>query len=262
MYAVTLQYHDIVRPRAYESSGFSDPDHNRFKLLRTDFAEHLSALAAIPGLRPVTAGDLELAQRNDPPLLLSFDDGGQSAFSEIAPRMERLAWRVHFFIPTATIGKPKFLKEDQIRELADRGHVIGSHSNTHPTRMSALSDDELQEEWRVSIDHLSEILGRAVDVASLPGGHCTPRIAQSAMDAGIRTLFVSDPVIRVRDLRGCRLIGRFRIPRGMSASAVAHLVQCHRFPRLGLWLRWKGKRFAESIGGKQYLNARRWILDH
>src|SRR5437879_9095462 len=121
------------------------------------------------------------------------NDGRVSAPTAIAWIQDRYGWRAHFLITTDYIGKPAFLNEDQIRALRKSGHVIGTHSGSHPRRMSALGWEELLEEWSRSTKTLSDVLGEPVTVASVPGGCYSRRVAAAAAASGIKALFTSEP---------------------------------------------------------------------
>ena len=87
---------------------------------------------------------------------------------EAARLLEQHGWRGHFFIATDYIGRPGFLTESQLAELARRGHCIGGHGVSHPARMSACSTRELDHEWQTSARILGEIVGHPVTTASVP----------------------------------------------------------------------------------------------
>ena len=126
-------------------------------------------------------------------VLITSDDGGLSAATAIAPRLEAYAWRGLFFLTTDRFGVPGFVSEDQVRALWARGHVIGSHTRSHPRRLSSESRATIGAEWRDSVGALSEIVGDQVITASVPNGAFDDEVAQAAADAGIRWLFTSDP---------------------------------------------------------------------
>src|SRR5580658_945599 len=131
MRALAIMYHDVVEGAAYDSSGFPGEGANIYKLRREDFARQLEAIrAAVPaGAVSLIARRREIA--GPPPVFLTFDDGGASFHAPIAGMLEQLGWRGHFFITTSRIGTPGFLDATQVRDLARRGHVIGSHSHSH-----------------------------------------------------------------------------------------------------------------------------------
>ena len=245
MRARAIMYHDVVEGGDFASSGFPGEGAHVYKLRREDFELHLDAIAA------ATTHDV----------LLTFDDGGVSFHTPIAGLLEARGWRGYFFITTDRIGTPGFLSEEQLRELHRRGHVIGSHSCSHPTRMAALTRAALDREWRQSLERLSQILNRKVTAASVPGGYYSREVGESAAAAGIETLFTSEPTSKVSRLNGCRVIGRYVVQRGMAPEwsggfAAGRASQCLRQAAL-----WKAKRIAKSLGGASYLYLRRAILE-
>ena len=132
---VSLLYHDVVRGDP-AGSGFRSADADSYKLDEARFTAHLDRIAAIrsASVQLVTpAGDPE-RRAGAAPVLLPVDAGGVSAAEPTTQLLEARGWRGHFYIVTARIGEPGFLTREQIRSLHDRGHHVGSHSHTHPTR--------------------------------------------------------------------------------------------------------------------------------
>lgn len=259
MRTTALLYHDIVPGLRYETSGNQGADADIYKLECGEFRRHMQVIASQTALRPeaVTAAGLGEGGRL---LLLTFDDGGVSAIEHTAGILGEFGWPGHFFVTTGCIGTAGFLDAAQIRSLRDGGHVIGSHSETHPMRMSACSGAQLEREWRESVRRLEDILGEAVTMASIPGGHYSRAVAAAAAEAGIRVLFTSEPVTRTRKVDGCLLIGRFSVQQGVSAESVAALVADHAVPRARLFLAWNGKKLLKAVGGPAYLTVRKAIF--
>jgi peptidoglycan/xylan/chitin deacetylase (PgdA/CDA1 family) len=264
MQALAIMYHDVVEDGDFESSGFPGEGANVYKLRREDFARHLQAMrAAIP------AGAVRSINQYPPsglpfaptPVFLTFDDGGASFHAPIADMLELLGWRGHFFITTGRLGQPGFLASAQVRELHGRGHVIGSHSCSHPTRMAALTRSQMDREWRESLDTLSEIVGEAVKVASVPGGYYSRQVGESAAAAGIEVLFTSEPTATAATLDGCLVLGRYVVKRGMSPEWSAGFAAGRRSFRWRQTALWKAKRIAKSLGGGAYLRLRQAILE-
>jgi len=238
-------YHDVVEDGNYSASGFPGPAADRYKLDRSEFERHVNAIREAIGDRPVT---------------LTFDDGGVSAHERIAGMLEQYGWRGYFFVTTGWIGKPGFLNAAQIRELERRGHIIGSHSATHPTRMSSLPWDLMIQEWRDSLDALAAILDHPADVASVPGGYYSRNVARAAAQAGIRTLFTSEPTTSVQIVDGCQVLGRYGVQQGMGPQWSAGFAAGRAWPRLIQSVLWKAKKAAKVLGGGLYLRAREAIL--
>jgi peptidoglycan/xylan/chitin deacetylase (PgdA/CDA1 family) len=194
------------------------------------------------------------------PLFITFDDGGRSAYTHIAPQLEKQNWLGHFFIATDYIDTPTFLSSDEIRELNKRGHVVGSHSASHPLRFAACSQDEMLREWRVSIERLSDILQEKVSVASIPGGLYSKQVAETASRAGIKKLFTSEPTTKTWQVEETICFGRYTIQRQTSAETVAAIARGEITPRLQQFLFWNAKKVVKTLGGGAYLKFRERLL--
>jgi peptidoglycan/xylan/chitin deacetylase (PgdA/CDA1 family) len=257
--AITLLYHDIVPAGQDDASGFPGPGAARYKLTPEEFREHVQAIATAAPDGTITATDLSRPSENDHGLLLTFDDGGTSAWA-IADFLEAQGWRGHFFITTNFIDKSGFLSAEQVRSLHRRGHVIGSHSHSHPRRMSACDPDELLCEWRTSSAVLADLLGEPVTTASVPGGFYSRAVAEAAAQAGIRLLFNSEPTTRTHTVNGCLVAGRYTVYRGMSARAAAALAAGRKTSQVRQALYWNVKKFAKAVGGRAYAALRQRLL--
>jgi peptidoglycan/xylan/chitin deacetylase (PgdA/CDA1 family) len=259
MKTTALMYHDIVPGGHYEISGFQDADAQRYKLDSEEFRRHLREIAR-QALSPVDVH--ACAGRTPPPgrmLLLTFDDGGSAAL-DAARILGEWGWPAHFFVTTDRIGEAGFLNPAQIRDLARMGHVVGSHSCSHP-RLSRCPKEALDREWRDSVRPLADILGVGIDTAAVPGGYYNREVAVSAAAAGIRFLFTSEPVTSVGEVDGCKIVGRFCVRRGSTPEWVGAVVAGRVWPRLKSYLSWNGKKFLKRAGGEKLAAARRelWL---
>ncbi len=238
-----LLYHDVVAPGAETSSGFQGGDADRYKLDIPTFSAHLDAVAA-RGISPT----------------FTFDDGGVSAIDHSAPLLEAREWRGTFFITTDWIGRRGFLDADQIRALAARGHRIGSHSCSHPPRISSCSPAQLLHEWQRSCAVLETILEAPVTLASVPGGYYSTTVAVQAAAAGIRELHTSEPLATPWQVGPCEVHGRYSITRSTSAALAAALAAGDLGPRLRLAAFWQLKKGVKAVGGEHWLRLRRRLL--
>lgn len=252
MRAVTFMYHDIVSGDDVGSSGFAGASADAYKLGVTAFQTHLAAIAAESGEPPgvVTAPSAPSAT------YITFDDGGRGAYLFAAPALEERGWRGHFFVATNFIGQPNFLSAGEIAELHQRGHVIGTHSASHPLRMAMCSRTELRDEWTRSVQRLSDILGEQVTTGSVPGGMYSTAVAEEANDAGIKYLFNSEPVTLVQHLNSCTVLGRFTVKRHTTPAYIRSLASRKLIPRAAEYLNWNFKKAAKSLGGEAYWRYR------
>ena len=299
MRTVSLLFHDVYAADPRES-GFGSPAADRYKLLVGQFDEQLAGLAQVrvdapvlvheisgglraSGYRSVeltggpkvaggrVTGDLKVSgyhysgyhdqeDAEKVPYLLTVDDGGVSYFTAVADRLEARRWRGHCFVSTDAIGTRGFLSASQLRELDTRGHVIGSHSASHPTRFSACEAAHMRQEWTRSRMVLEDLLGHEVLTASVPGGYYSRRVARSARDAGLRVIFTSEPITRVGKSSGCVLVGRFTIRRGDANDLARRLVSASSGARSRAWASWNAKGLVRPLLGRSYTSIADWLL--
>ena len=256
MNAVSLEYHDVVAEGNADQSGFPGRAAATYKLTRPAFEQHLDAIAREARQPPGLATEWLASTSASRPLFLTFDDGGESAYSPIADALERRGWRGHFFMTAGQIGEPTFLSSAQLRELHHRGHVIGTHSFSHPLRMGGLGRAALDEEWRRSIDIIADILAAPVLTGSVPGGFYTRAVGEAAAAAGLKVLFTSDPTTACHVVDGCRVLGRY-ILREWSAAETAGALGAGRWkPRAGQWALYRSLNLARRVGGDYYTRVR------
>jgi peptidoglycan/xylan/chitin deacetylase (PgdA/CDA1 family) len=256
--AISLLYHDVVPPRQFASSGFPGGDADIYKLELPEFERHLNAIRSAVSADPISVSQLGEISRT--PLLFTFDDGGVSAHKPIAGQLEALGWRGHFFVTTNWIGREGFLNPLQIRDLHARGHFVGSHSCSHPERMSYCTRQQLRREWCDSIAVLSDILGMKVELASVPGGYYGRNVAEEAAEAGIRTLFTSEPQTQADAVNGCWILGRYTIKQGVTPATAAAIASGSIPPRFQQFTYWNTKKLFKAAGGDSWLRMRKWIL--
>jgi peptidoglycan/xylan/chitin deacetylase (PgdA/CDA1 family) len=263
MNAISLLLHDVYATHPRES-GFASDAADRYKLSAAELDAQVRGLADVRHDRPMLATEVTArpaARRPaDTPFLITVDDGGVSYYTILADRLEALGWRGHCFVSTDVIGSCGFLDAAQIRELDARGHLVGSHGASHPGRFSACTVARMREEWTRSREVLEDLLGHAVAVASVPGGYYSRTVAHTALDAGITTLFTSEPVTRIQDEQGCRVLGRFTIRRGDGPDTARRLVLRAPSARWSAWTRWNAKGLVKPLLGPAYSPVANAIL--
>ncbi|HWC75458.1 MAG TPA: polysaccharide deacetylase family protein [Gemmatimonadales bacterium] len=212
-------YHDVTDDPS--DSGFQRPAATRYKLSPIAFARQLDAIGAAGTPQLVTDVNLAIPGRHR---LLTFDDGGRSMIG-VADELARRGWRGHFFLVTRLIGTRRFVDASDVRYLRSCGHVVGSHSHTHPDIFRDQPRARMDEEWRVSSDILAQPLGERCTVASVPGGDISPEVLDSGAAAGFRYLFTSEPWLTPRHLAAgpCWVLGRYCPTTATSLAQVAAL---------------------------------------
>jgi len=102
------------------------------------------------------------------PIVLTFDDGSETAFSTVLPIMQKYNFTGASYIVYNYIGIRNYMSVDQIRALYAAGWDIGSHGLSH-TDLTARPDrqmDEIIESRR----RLQTLLGLSVSSFAYPFG--------------------------------------------------------------------------------------------
>ncbi len=262
MMPTALIYHDVLADAGPDDSGFAGADALSYKLTETQLRRHLDLVAtALAGAPPACLPDPTGLGGVDRRVLLTFDDGGASAPTRISPALLERGWRAHFFITTDFIGTKSFVSTEGLRELQSAGHLIGSHSASHPMRMSHLAPARIRREWHDSRARLEDLLGVPVTAASVPGGFYSRPVALAAAEAGIRVLFTSEPRRSVAMVEGMAVIGRFSVTRRTPDREIVSLVSGRHEAALRQRALWSAKKVAKRLGGDAWLAARRKLFE-
>jgi peptidoglycan/xylan/chitin deacetylase (PgdA/CDA1 family) len=251
-------YHDVVGARR-APSGRKGAGPDRYKLDWGRFVDHLDRIEQVVGVPPALLDDAGAGEDGSPTWALTFDDGGSSAL-DVGEELSRRNWRGYFFVTTGFVGRDGFVDEAAILELDRMGHLVGSHSVTHPGLMGALPADALQREWDESVATLSELLGRPVRTASVPGGYYRRRVALAAVRAGITTLFTSEPVRTGRWVDGCLVVGRFSVLQALTADEAAQAAAGKPGPWARQYVGWNLRKPVKALAGERYNRVRRALL--
>lgn len=244
MSKVVLMYHDIYIHDTSES-GFQNSTALKYKVARDKFEKQVSFIDDYLRTNKLPADAVEF----------TFDDGGESFLTVAAPILEKYGFRGIFFITTGYIGTKGFLNVEQIKELVKRGHTVGSHSHSHPERMCVLSKNDISEEWEVSQMLLTEILLQKSTVASIPNGYSSKDVLYSMVDAGINTIYTSDPTTKHKKVENAEIIGRYVVTDDDSLETVKSVVISEKV-RLLKYLRFKSLGIAKTLLGDFYLTIR------
>ena len=171
-------------------------------------AQHFALIG--PGDLPSFWEASQAPTDSKPRLLFTFDDGRQSNYAVAAPLLEALGARGIFFVIPDFIGlrghaarefyysridirglPPSDMEEDwtpmsagQLRDLARRGHAIGSHTLTH-MRLAQLEILELQRQVSASAEAIARWIEHPVDYFAWP--YAWDAIDKPAWDLARRT---------------------------------------------------------------------------
>jgi len=157
------------------------------------------------GYEPVGAEQLLRSPANA--LHVTFDDAFRGILA-VLPALEELGAGVTVFACSdfADGGRPLDVPElaaeaaahpndlatltwAELRELAETGVEIGSHTVSHP-HLTRLGDEELGRELRESRERIEAEVGRPCRLLSYPFGEHDPRVRQAAKRTGYEAAFL------------------------------------------------------------------------
>jgi peptidoglycan/xylan/chitin deacetylase (PgdA/CDA1 family) len=175
------------------------------------FREQMHALKR-QGYRGVTFSEAVLQPASGKRVAITFDDGFVSVDTYARPVLDELGWTATLYVVTdyAETAKPlawegvgqwlttpsapelASLGWPRLRELADAGWEIGSHTTTHPF-LTRVSDEDLHRELYDSRLQVEAATGRPCPSIAYPYGDFDERVVAAAAAAGYETAGLLPP---------------------------------------------------------------------
>lgn len=237
---IALLYHDIVPREEADSSGYVTDGSWRYKLPPETFDDHLSVIDD-SAFEPALITD-------DSPnhhVYLTFDDGGRSAM-DAARGLEAHGYRGHFFIVVDRVEERGFLDWDQIRDLDQRGHHIGSHTMTH-ANLIEVDARSREQELKESKAAIAAELGQCQSL-SIPLGAYNETVFEAVREAGYEYVFTSVPVRIPSDQQAYRF-GRWNVWYDTDPEEVAAMLDASPAIVLRTVVRWYIVQFVKQLLG-------------
>ncbi len=232
-----IMYHDVYS-KSINESGFKTRGANHYKISEETLIDQIRKIKNFE-------------------VVYTFDDGGISFYNIIAPLLEKNGLYGHFFIATDFIGTDGFMNEKQIRDLCRRGHIIGSHSASHPADFRQLPYENRYKEWKKSIERLSDLIKKTVDEISIPNGFLIDEDLPMFEQMNIKTIYTSK-IGELRQYNDIQIIGRIAINQNISIFEIKKILS-GGITYKKLIMRQKILQFTKSILGQNYVNIKREI---
>jgi len=174
-----LTYHKVVREKEVKPG---------FYTIRADQLERQLELLARSGFQPLQPQKLlDFKGSSTPAYVLSFDDGTQDHYDVVMPVLARYKQRAIFFVPTAKLNRPGYLRTETVKTMSHQGHVIGSHSHEH-RRLDWLVEEDIRVQLELSQQIVGQITGQRPIIFAPPGGYVTRRVREVAIETGMRVI--------------------------------------------------------------------------
>lgn len=140
-----LEYHIVQEKnpdRAYE-----------YNVPPADFEQQLDYLQQ-EGYTTISIRDFLRAKKGlqelpEKPIILTFDDGYESNYTELLPILEKRGLKATIFMVTNDIGRERYMSWDQLKDIQHRGVEIGSHTTNH-LPLTEMSLSEARDEVKLS----------------------------------------------------------------------------------------------------------------
>jgi peptidoglycan/xylan/chitin deacetylase (PgdA/CDA1 family) len=224
MRAINLMFHDVkIKPSRWNTT----PER---------FVEIMEFIATHPNKDKVT---------------ITVDDAGKGNHEFMLPLLENYNLKATIFVPTRFISKvgntSTYMTAEQIRDFSDFGHTIGSHSHSHPTNISLMSESEISYEWRKSKRILEEITEKEVVSCSIPGGFYSNEQWQILANLGYQKIFNSVPTYNVYIENEMELLGRFSIERNITMDQLNQILSYDSFNQKRLFVWQKASQFFHTL---------------
>lgn len=251
---VFLMYHEVEAPG--RPLCMDDPGYVRYAVPLSNFRQQMEFLHQ-EGWHGLSVGEATQFRDDQPSVAITFDDGSETDLIFAAPILRECGFHATFYITAGFLGKPGYLNNSQLRQLASDGFEVGCHSMTH-AYLTDLTDTQLHHEVAESKSCLEQILGRSVEHFSCPGGRCDHRVSRMAREAGYRTLATSQ--IQANSERSNRFaLGRVAVMQNTSLPAFQDLCRGHGLRRLNFNVQLR-KAAQRVLGNSTYDRLRAALL--
>ena len=138
---------------------------------------------------------LDNSNNNESVVRVTIDDGGSSCI-HLGELLAEKNIKAHFFIVSSLLNTKGFINHSGLKTLNNLGHVIGSHSHTHPGPFCELSYQQILDEVKISKSIIEDCIGKEVNSFAVPGGEVRLENLQQLSEKrlGLQEIYTSLPL--------------------------------------------------------------------
>ncbi len=219
-----LMYHYVSAPPED-----ADPYRIDLSIHPETFRAHMEYLF-FEGYTPISLYDLDQSLLDGTPLpakpvILTFDDGYVDHYTHVFPALRQYGFTGTFFVITGTAdaGSSQYLTWEQIREMADAGMDMESHTKSH-VDLRGRPYDMLVYELLGSVESLAAYSGKSPAMFCYPVGRYDMDVLTVLEALGIRRAVTTERgAWHTTDNR--LLLPRLRITGNMGVAGLAQLLR-------------------------------------
>jgi len=116
------------------------------------------------------------------PFMITYDDTDLEQFTVGKTEMDKHGFKGVYFIMTISIGRPRYMNKEQIRQLSDEGNVVASHTWRHDRVDKYLTTPHIDRETKKIVNNdwdlqlvetrkkLEDIIGKEIHYFAYPFG--------------------------------------------------------------------------------------------
>lgn len=120
-------------------------------------------------------------------IYLTFDEGYENGYTpQILDTLKKNNVKAAFFVTGSYVER----NPDLIKRMAAEGHIIGNHSDTHPS-MPSISNEQIVKELDTVEKQVQQITGQKMHFFRPPRGEFNQRVLDVASREGYSTIFWS-----------------------------------------------------------------------
>lgn len=216
-----LCYHQIRDYRPGDSKTAKD-----YIVPVNDFAAQIKSLAdsGFHSIQPDELHDYLVKGKPLPakPVMITFDDTRLDQFTNALPELDKYGFKGVFFIMTVSLGKPGYMSREQVKQLSDAGHTIGSHTYDHKN-VKKYEGKDWDEQVAKPSKQLTEITGKPIHYFAYPFGLWNKEGIPHLKEHGFKAVFQlaanmdgNDPLFSVR---------RIIVPGGWSGTTLQRVMK-------------------------------------
>ena len=104
------------------------------------------------------------------PVMLTFDDTDLDQYTVAWPEMQKYGFKGVFFIMTVSMNRPRYMTREQLKELADAGNAVESHTWDHHKFTGYTTEADWQTQVEKPRKQIVDLTGHPADYFAYPYG--------------------------------------------------------------------------------------------